>query len=544
MAKPQVVLEFAGDEKKLSRTFDSVASKAKQLEQKVGRAGESMARESKKTSTFMSGVMKVAAGNMVASFSGAAFSAAGNLFGGMIEEAREAQKVSASTAQGIKTIGASAWTSAQQVGALAEKLSEKIGVDDEVIQQSANLLLTFANVKNAVGANNDIFNRAVAASQDLAAKGFGSADGAAKMLGKALNDPVKGITALSRAGVTFTQGQKDQIAAMVESGNILGAQKIIMGELEKQVGGTAAAMATGADKMAVRWGNFKEEMGTRLLPVIDQLIPVMSSLLDAIGPPMTEALRQIGIAIEANGPALTAMIGMLGEVITWAAQHPVVVAAILAITNVMGPLTSAINLLNTAMKANPIMLVVGLIAVLVGAFITLWNKSAAFRGFFVGLWNGIKSLVGTVVNWIKDRWNGLVSWFRGIPDAIGRALGSLGSIISGVFKSAINWVIDRLNDGIDLINGLIHGINDVTGVVGVPAIPDIPHIPRLHAGGVVPGAVGTEQLAILQAGERVTPRGSADTPTGGGRLVVVGDADGAVATMIRKLVRDGVLRLA
>ena len=92
------------------------------------------------------------------------------------------------------------------------------------------------------------------------------------MLGKALNDPIKGITALSRAGVTFTQGQKDQIKTLVESGNLLGAQKIIMGELEAQVGGTAEATATAGDKMAATWANFQENLGTAVLPILDGLL--------------------------------------------------------------------------------------------------------------------------------------------------------------------------------------------------------------------------------------------------------------------------------
>src|ERR1700712_5749455 len=69
--------------------------------------------------------------------------------------------------------------------------------------------------------------------------------------GKALNDPLKGISALSRAGVTFTQSQQDSIKAMVGANDLLGAQKIILGEVEKQVGGTAKATATNGEKASV-----------------------------------------------------------------------------------------------------------------------------------------------------------------------------------------------------------------------------------------------------------------------------------------------------
>lgn len=494
--KNTVTLEFAGDEKKLTASMNNVGKASKGLETSF----TGVATTADKSSRGIGGAFRSAKGYIAAAGIGAAVGGITTFLHGMVDEAREAEKVSRSTAQGIATIGASSWTSAKQIGDLSQSISQKIGVDDELIQTSANLLLTFKNVRNEAGKNNDIFNRATMAAQDLSAKGFGSADSAAKMLGKALNDPLKGITALSRAGVTFTQGQKDQIKSMVESGNLLGAQKIIMGELEAQVGGTAEATATAGDKMAVTWANFQENLGTAVLPILDGLLTKLSGVLE------------------------------------WAGQNPVIVGALIAIT-------AGMWLLNAALAANPIVLVIGLVAALAVALIALWQKSAAFRGFFIGMWNGIKSLVGTVVGWIKDRWNGLVSWFKGIPAAIGRALGSLGSIISGVFKGAVNMVIDALNWGIDRINSLIHGINNVSGAVGIPGIPDIPHIGRLHTGGVVPGAVGTEQLAILMAGERVTSRGSS-SDSGGGRLAIVGDVDSLFATYLKKLVRDGTLRLA
>ena len=111
-------------------------------------------------------------------------------------------------------------------------------------------------VSNEAGDGAQVFDRATAAAADLSAAGFGSMDGAAKMLGKALNDPEAGLTALGRAGVTFTDQQKEQIKTLVESGDTLGAQKIILGEVESQVGGTAAASATAGEKISVAFGNF------------------------------------------------------------------------------------------------------------------------------------------------------------------------------------------------------------------------------------------------------------------------------------------------
>lgn len=191
---------------------------------------------------------------------------------GALAEARDAQKVAATTTQIIKSTGGAAKVTAGQVGDLAERLSVKAGVDDEVIQTGANLLLTFKNVRNEAGKGAKIFDRATAAAVDLSAAGFGSVDSSAKMLGKALNDPLKGITALSRAGVTFTESQKKKIESLVKEGDVLKAQKIILREVESQVGGVAAANATLGDKAKVAWGNFQEAVGTRFLPVWDKLV--------------------------------------------------------------------------------------------------------------------------------------------------------------------------------------------------------------------------------------------------------------------------------
>lgn len=212
----------------------------------------------------------------VKGFAGPLAAAAGALaaidfLGGAVDGARESQRVSRLTEQTIRATGGAAKVSAAQVGELASALSKKTGIDDEAIQTGSNLLLTFKNIRNEAGAGNDVFNQATAAALDLSKSGFGSIDSASKMLGKALNDPVKGMSALSRAGVTFTDQQKEQVKALVATGDTLGAQKIILGEIETQVGGNAEATATATDKMKVAWGNLQEKVGEKLLPILDRL---------------------------------------------------------------------------------------------------------------------------------------------------------------------------------------------------------------------------------------------------------------------------------
>lgn len=218
----------------------------------------------------------------------------GSFLTGAIGEAREAQKVGALTTSIIKSTGGAAKISAGQIGELASAISLKTGMDDEAIQSGANMLLTFKNVKREGSGLNDIFGRATSAAADLSAAGFGGLNGQAKMLGKALNDPIKGISALSRSGVTFTEGQKEQIKTLVASGDTLKAQKIIMGEVESQVGGAAAASATFGEKAGVAFGNIKEDVGAALLPALDGMFklflsatPTISKAIAGIGPLFT-----------------------------------------------------------------------------------------------------------------------------------------------------------------------------------------------------------------------------------------------------------------
>jgi hypothetical protein len=156
-------------------------------------------------------------------------------------EMEEGAAVTAQSNAVIKSTGGIANVTAGHVNELSDSLMRKSGMDDELIHSGENLLLTFKNVRNEVGAGNDVFDRATTAALDLSVAGFGDMTSTSKMLGKALNDPIKGLSAMSRAGVTFTGSQKDAIKAMVESGDILGAQKAILKEVESQVGGSAEA---------------------------------------------------------------------------------------------------------------------------------------------------------------------------------------------------------------------------------------------------------------------------------------------------------------
>ncbi|HET6154364.1 MAG TPA: hypothetical protein VFE15_15575 [Marmoricola sp.] len=204
-----------------------------------------------------------------------------------IADATEATQVNRLTAAAIRSTGGAAHISAEQVGELAERLQEKAGVDAEVVKSSENLLLTFRNVRNEAGAGNKIFDQGEKASINLAA-GLAAVNHTAlnvrastTLVGKALNDPVKGLTALRRVGVDYTANQIAQVKNLVATNHEMAAQKIILRELNREFGGAAASQATPAERARLAWKSLRIEVGTDLLPIIakvdtyvaDQLVP-------------------------------------------------------------------------------------------------------------------------------------------------------------------------------------------------------------------------------------------------------------------------------
>lgn len=115
------------------------------------------------------------------------------------------------------------------------------GVDDEVAQKGAQLLLSFQSIQNQVGEGNDIFDRALVAAQDLSVRGYGDLTATSKLLGIALEQPELGFTKLRRAGVLLTEDQKSTIRTLEQTGDHLGAQALLLDIVEAKVGGAGKA---------------------------------------------------------------------------------------------------------------------------------------------------------------------------------------------------------------------------------------------------------------------------------------------------------------
>lgn len=145
----------------------------------------------------------------------------------------EQEKVIAQTEAVIKSTGGAAGMTVEAIGSLASELQRTTTYADEVIQSGENLLLTFTNI------GKDIFPQATKTMLDMSTALGQDLKGSAIQLGKALQDPILGVTALRRVGVNFNATQQETIKKLVETGKGLEAQKMILKELAKEFGGSA-----------------------------------------------------------------------------------------------------------------------------------------------------------------------------------------------------------------------------------------------------------------------------------------------------------------
>lgn len=133
----------------------------------------------------------------------------------------------------IRATGGAAGYSIEELKNMASAFQDLTTYGDEVILEGQSILATFKNIKGEAfeGATLAAMNMSTVMKQDLKSSMI--------QVGKALNDPIKGLTALSRVGVSFTEQQKQMIETMQNAGDMAGAQAVILQELEGEFGGAA-----------------------------------------------------------------------------------------------------------------------------------------------------------------------------------------------------------------------------------------------------------------------------------------------------------------
>jgi hypothetical protein len=192
---------------------------------------------------------------------------------------------------------------AERLNNLADKIELQTGVDGNAIQLTQAKLLTFKELANTADELGGNFDRATQAAVDMAAAGFGAAEQNAVQLGKALNDPVNGLAALRRSGITFTEDEKAKIKTLAESNRMHEAQALVLAAIEKQVGGTAAATADASVQIKAALNQGFEEVGKPLAAALASITPQFIEFVEMAKPKLAEA-GQFLVAIFRSGEAL------------------------------------------------------------------------------------------------------------------------------------------------------------------------------------------------------------------------------------------------
>ena len=216
----------------------------------------------------------------------------------VIDEASQAQQGIAQLDAVLQSTGGSAGVTRDAALDLAQSLAGVTRFADDAILGGENLLLTFTNI------GSDVFPMATEAMLNMSQAMGQDIKSSAIQLGKALNDPIAGMTALTRVGVTFSDAQAEMIGKMVAVGNTAGAQKVILQELEKEFGNSAkAAGETFAGKLDIlnnKFNDLKEAVGTYILPYLTTLVDKLTTdILPAFEKLMGMDLTKIGDALQA-----------------------------------------------------------------------------------------------------------------------------------------------------------------------------------------------------------------------------------------------------
>lgn len=358
---------------------------------------------------------------------------------------------------------------AEEVSNLSSKLQHLTGISDEEIQSGENMLLTFTNIGKKVlpDATQTVLDMSVALGQDT--------KNSAIQLGKALNDPINGVTALRRVGVTFTEAQQEQIKKLQESGHLLEAQKVVLKELQTEFGGSAeAAGKTFAGQMNIlknSVNDLEESFGKLIVGALGPIIPKFQAVVDTIKA-IIDGKADLQTLTETLEDRFGAVGKVLGQTIEFFGRNH---DALIALAGAFGGIFS-----------------VALIAATI-AMVSFIGLSLPVLGLFAAIGAGVALVI--------IHWKQLQEWAGKTTKAVGDFFVGLGKTISGVVNGIVSGIKGMVDSVIDSINRLIHGVNGVGSKIGLGGAK-IPDIPKFEQGGYVPQT----GLALVHQGEYVLSR--------------------------------------
>lgn len=274
----------------VGRKLKDVDGAARSMMDRLESAGRSMRNVGGVMTAAVSAPLALAARSMLAAFQGA-------------------EKAQKQLEQAIRTTGGAAGFTAAELSKHAASLQEMSSIDgDAILADVTNQLLTFGSISG------DVFLRAQTAALDLSATLGSNLRSQTIQLGKALNDPVKGLSALGDAGIQFTEQQKAVIKGLVETGRVAEAQGVILDEIAAFYGGQASASAASLTgqlaALSNAWGDLQEQFGAIIAEFLPLVIAGLRSVIAAVQEmpaPMQRFVVIGGLLAAALGPAIAAL---------------------------------------------------------------------------------------------------------------------------------------------------------------------------------------------------------------------------------------------
>ena len=354
----------------------------------------------------------------------------------LLQGSQDAAHAAGQVNAALESMGGASGKTADELSKTADSLRNLTGIDDdEILTKVTSNLLTFGNVAGTV------FDRAQVAALDLATRMGGDLQAATLTIGKALNDPVKGLTALGRAGIQFTAQQKEQIKQMVAVGDAAGAQSIMLAELEKQFGGAAKA-AGDADA----WKPLK----TALMDLEGAFEPIVR---DVIAPLIAKA-----------GEIVRAFASVSPEVQQFVAVGAAVAAAIGPLLIAFGGLVAAAGAIATAFAGGgvlagllPFLGPIGIAAAAVAAAFMIWGDDIVPMLQTFG-----RQLADSIGPKIKPLFDALMGAVKAVGEIFSAifSMGGTGSA-SGNLKIFGDIVARVLGAAVEIITGAVNVITNV-----------------------------------------------------------------------------------
>lgn len=385
----------------------------------------------------------------------------------LVKGAADEERVFTRLETAVKSTGERAGFTAVQLKKMADQLEDVTTFSGEAGQRAMIMMTRFENIRG------DVFKDAITGAADLASYMETSLPQAAQQLGRALNDPIHGMGLLRRSGILLSEQQQDLVRKLQISGDVMGAQRVILDKLRETYGGAAAA---DAKTFAGRWdmiknklGAARDAIGAALIPALEALMPAVELAVywfkrfadffnDYVGPVITRVWTEV---VQTLKPVFDELI-LLGSVFY---DHFRVIG-----DDFMGVVAKAIIGAFKVIAAIVTPILQTLTVVTIGAFVAMevaiesWQDVAAlmltqFAKDAVTSFNVVvhflTSVIPEALRWFGDAWSGVwktaLSYLKSVMNAMWENIKKLWadakSLLQGKGGQAFKWT--ALSEGFE-----------------------------------------------------------------------------------------------